>query len=197
MAVDTGDQTSTVYQWCARWPGQRVMAVKGRAENYAQIVGTPTQTGTTRAGKKSKIGLNLWPVGVSKVKEELYSWLQQEKPTAESGAELPWGWCHFPEYPEEHFRQLTAEELVPVTHRGFRKYVWEVTRKNGRNEALDCRVYARAAVYVLAVDKWTAEMWAQVAQDSGIGLSQSAKAAADVPLVVQPKRQRRDDDPWV
>jgi len=199
-AVDTGDQTSTVYQWCARWPGSRVMAVKGRADGFSQIVGTPTQTGVTKAGKKSHVAsINLWPVGVSKIKEELYGWLKQEKPTAESGTELPWGWCHFPEYPEEYFRQLSAEELVPITHRGFRKYVWEVTRKNGRNEALDCRVYARAAAYVLLLDKWTSENWAQVATDSGIGtrVPLSANAANDVPLVVQPKKQRRADDPWL
>jgi terminase, large subunit len=198
MAVDTGDQTSTVYQWCARWPGQRVMAVKGRAaDGFSLVVGTPTQVGTTRAGKKSKVALNLWPVGVAKIKEELYGWLKQEKPTAESGAELPWGWCHFPEYAEEHFRQLTAEELVPVTHRGFRKYVWEVTRKNGRNEALDCRVYARAASYVLQIDKWTPEMWEQAARDAGIGTRTQASSPAAAPLVVQPKRQRRSDDPWL
>jgi phage terminase large subunit GpA-like protein len=199
MAVDTGDQTSTVYQWCARWPGTRVMAVKGREEGYAQVVGTPTQTGTTRTGKKSRVALNLWPVGVSKVKEELYGWLKQEKPTDESGTELPWGWCHFPEYNEEYFRQLTAEEMVPVMHRGFRKYIWEVTRKNGRNEALDCRVYARAASYVLNLDKWTPEMWEQYAKDAGVGTREhvSAKTAGDVPLVVKPKTQRRADDPWL
>jgi len=200
MAVDTGDQTTTVYQWCARWPGQRVMAIKGMPEGYSQIVGTPVQTGRTKAGKKNPHSLNLWPIGVSKLKEELYGWLKQEKPTVESGVELPWGWCHFPEYPEEYFRQLTAEELVPVTHRGFRRYLWEVTRKNGRNEALDCRVYARAASYALLVDKWTPENWAQVARDAGIGArasQQIATTARSVSLVVQPKRPRHADDPWL
>jgi terminase, large subunit len=196
MAVDTGDQTSTVYQWCARWPGSRVMAVKGREHGYAQVVGAPTQV-TAKAGKKSHLSLNLWPVGVSKIKEELYGWLKQEKPTAESGAELPWGWCHFPEYPEEYFKQLTAEELVPVTHRGFRKYQWEVTRKNGRNESLDCRCYARAASYVLNFDKWTSETWAQVAKDAGIGTLAQKTAVDDAPLTVQSKKQRQADDPWL
>lgn len=198
MAVDSGDQTSMVYQWCARWPGQRVMAIKGREEGFSQIVGTPTQIGVTKAGKKLHLSLNLWPVGVSKIKTEIYSWLKQERPTEESGTELPWGWCHFPEYGEEFFRQITAEELVPVMHRGFRKYQWENTRKNGRNEALDCRVYARAASYVLLLDKWSAENWQQVAKDAGIGTrSQAAKSSVDAPLVVQPKKQRRSDDPWI
>ena len=199
MAVDTGDQTSVVYQWCSRWPGSRVMAVKGREHGFAQIVGAPTQTGTTSTGKKSSVRLNLWPVGVSKIKEELYGWLKQERPTAETGGELPWGWCHFPEYPEEYFRQLTAEELVPVYKRGFRQYVWEVTRKNGRNESLDTRTYARAASYVLNLDKWTPENWEQVAREAGIGVKDrvSAKVATGVALVVQPRKQRQSEDPWL
>lgn len=206
MAVDTGDQTSTVYQWCSRWPGRRVMAVKGQKEGYAQIVGAPTQTGTTKAGKKSRVALNLWPVGVAKIKEELYSWLKQEKPTDDSGAELPYGWCHFPEYPEEYFKQLTAEELIPSYHRGYRRNVWEVTRKNGRNEALDCRVYARAAAYVNLVDKWKTERWEQAAKDAGIGtpasrkaegVQTSAKKGTEAPLIVQQKKPRRPDNPWL
>jgi phage terminase large subunit GpA-like protein len=197
MAVDTGDQTSTVYQWCSKWPPSRVMAVKGMKEGYAQVVGTTTQVGTTKAGKKSRVALNLWPIGVSKIKEELYGWLKQEKPTDESGAELPWGWCHFPEYPEEYFKQLTAEELVPVYHRGRRNHVWEVTRKNGRNEALDCRVYARAASYVLLIHKWSAEDWAQVRKEAGIGAPKTATSAPEGPLVVNPRKQRRSDNPWL
>jgi phage terminase large subunit GpA-like protein len=197
MAVDTGDQTSTVYQWCSKWPPSRVMAVKGMKEGYAQVVGTTTQVGTTKAGKKSRVALNLWPIGVSMIKGELYGWLKQEKPTDESGSELPWGWCHFPEYPEEYFKQLTAEELVPVYHRGRRNHVWEVTRKNGRNEALDCRVYARAASYVLLIHKWSAEDWAQVRKEAGIGAPKIATPATDGPLVVNPRKQRRNDNPWL
>jgi phage terminase large subunit GpA-like protein len=197
MAIDTGDQTSTVYQWCSQWPPSRVMAVKGMKEGYAQVVGTTTQVGTTKAGKKARVSLNLWPVGVAKIKEELYSWLKQEKPTDESGAEIPWGWCHFPEYPEEYFKQLTAEELVPVYHRGRRNHVWEVTRKNGRNEALDCRVYARAASYVLLIHKWSAEDWEQFRREAGIGAPKTATPPQAGPLVVNPRKQRRSDNPWL
>ena len=44
----------------------------------------------------------------------------------------------------EWLKQLAAEQLVTVkTKRGFSKLEWQKLRE--RNEALDCRVYARAA----------------------------------------------------
>lgn len=193
MAVDSGDQTSVVYQWCSRWPAHRVMAIKGRAEDFNQVVGTPKQVGVTKTGKKNAASINLWPVGVSKIKEELYGWLKQEKPV--DGTEYPWGWCHFPEYAEEYFKQLTAEELVPIHHRGFRKNVWEVTRKNGRNEALDVRVYARSASYVLNLHNWTEKDWAKVAKDAGIGIREVENKKTD--LVITRPKVRQSDDPWL
>lgn len=47
----------------------------------------------------------------------------------------------------EWIRQLTAEQLVTVRNRrGFAKLEWQKLRE--RNEALDCRVYARAAAWI-------------------------------------------------
>ncbi|MCP4370077.1 MAG: hypothetical protein GY797_18465 [Deltaproteobacteria bacterium] len=49
------------------------------------------------------------------------------------------GYCHFPDhYPDEYFKQLTAEELVTRYVRGVTKRVWK--KKRPRNEALDLRV---------------------------------------------------------
>lgn len=175
MGVDSSDQTSIVYQWCSQWPSSRVMALKGR-DSYDQVLGSPRQTELTRKGKRSRKGVQLWPVGVSKLKEELYGWLKSESPTVESGAELPWGWCHFPEYGEEYFKQITAEEIVPRIVKGFRRYHWEVTRRNRRNEALDCRVYARAASALLGIDRWDAARWDALAKELGMNTkNQSAK----------------------
>ncbi|MBE7542253.1 MAG: phage terminase large subunit family protein [Solibacteraceae bacterium] len=53
--------------------------------------------------------------------------------------------AHFPRYEEEYFRQLTAESLV--------KGAW-VKDPNRRNEALDCRVYARAAAAIYGIDRF-------------------------------------------
>lgn len=58
------------------------------------------------------------------------------------------GFCHFPKSREEEFYyQLTSEKAVQTYHKGVPKRVWRKIRQ--RNEALDCRVYALAAVRFL------------------------------------------------
>ena len=55
-------------------------------------------------------------------------------------------------------KQLVAEQLVTVqTKRGFSRLEWQKLRE--RNEALDCRVYARAAAWIAGADRWTEAMW--------------------------------------
>ena len=58
---------------------------------------------------------------------------------------------HFPlGYDAEYFAQLTAEKVVVKYTRGFQTRVYVKTR--ARNEALDCRIYAVAALAILNVD---------------------------------------------
>lgn len=138
--VDAGFRTSTVYQFCEQFAngvmpcmgdstsawGRRIFAIRdvpGFACRRVDI-----QTGT--------------------LKSELYGYLQRGAPA--DGETFPAGYCHFPlEYGEKHFRQLTAEERTKEkTRSGATRYVWKQIRE--RNEQLDCRVYASAALYVLA-----------------------------------------------
>jgi phage terminase large subunit GpA-like protein len=63
----------------------------------------------------------------------------------------------------EWVKQLTAEQLVTVRdRRGFSKLEWRQMRE--RNEALDCRVYARAAAWLLGIDRWTEAKWQSLEQ---------------------------------
>ena len=85
-------------------------------------------------------GLNLYPVGTDTAKTVIYGRLKVENPGP--------GYCHFPDhYPDEYFKQLTAEELVTRYVRGVTKRVWK--KKRPRNEALDLRVYNLAALNIL------------------------------------------------
>jgi phage terminase large subunit GpA-like protein len=84
---------------------------------------------------------------VDQLKAELYTMLNAVMP--EQGL-VPRGLCHFPqEYGESYFKGLMSEERVKerLPSGGFRT-VWRKIRGRGRNEPLDCRVYALGALYV-------------------------------------------------
>jgi len=70
-------------------------------------------------GKIVKVGVRVWPVNGSMIKEELYRWLRLDRPTEESGEPYPPGYWHFPKYSEEYFKQITAEQLVTRVVKGY------------------------------------------------------------------------------
>ena len=51
------------------------------------------------------------------------------------------------------------------TKRGVQRLEWQKIRE--RNEALDCRVYARAAAWIAGADRWTEAMWRDLEQQVG------------------------------
>jgi phage terminase large subunit GpA-like protein len=192
-AIDSGDQTAVVYAWVRAQADPRIVAVKGRG-SLSSAVGIPSKQDVTYRGQRAKHSIKLWPVGVDMLKGELYGWLRQPPPLNE-GDPMPRGFCHFPEYGEEHFQGLTAEQMMPRLIRGFTVYSWEKVRP--RNEQLDCRVYNRAAATMLGVDRWPEEEWKRrravleqaQAQDSSNDAQVMRAAAAPVPVL--PKRHRR------
>lgn len=152
MAVDSGYNTQFVYNFCRKHGGGKAIAVKG-SDTQKTIVGRPSPVDVAPSGKK--IGrIKVWSVGVSILKSELYANLRLNR--NEDGTYPP-RYCHFPEYPMEHFKGITAEQLVFREHKGFRKYEWEKTYQ--RNEPLDCRNYARAAADILGLDRMNDSQW--------------------------------------
>jgi len=155
MAVDSGAFTQHVYDWVRVQDGSRVIATKGVAGNAA-LVQQP-KSADVHVGTKRKT-LRVFPVAVDMAKAELYGWLKLPQPTAPDETGYPPGYVHFPQYAEEYFKQLTSEHTVVQLVHGYRKYVWEL--KTGlRNEALDCAVYARAAVAIIGIDRWSDAQW--------------------------------------
>lgn len=163
LAIDTGDGYSTtqVYAWARRHP-RTVMPVKGiaRFDSSAPVSG-PTRVDATQSGRKIRGGVQLWTVAVSVFKSETYAWLNLAAPL--DGQPYPAGYIHLPQGTTDTWiRQLVAEQLVRVKNRlGFVRMQWE-NPSGARNEAIDMRVYARAAAYVLGVDRWNERRWAQV-----------------------------------
>lgn len=66
-------------------------------------------------------------------------------------------YCHFPKetyrgYTEDYFKGLTAERMVLTYTKGKAHYVWRLKENwTKRNEPLDCRNYARAALEISGV----------------------------------------------
>jgi phage terminase large subunit GpA-like protein len=160
IAIDSGYNTSTVYQFVQKYPANRVMAIKGR-DNQALVIGTPSVAEVKQSGKRSRHGIKVWPIGVSMIKSEVYGWLKIDRPTDEE-LELhgwPYGYMHIPQMGEDFFKQLTAEQLVKRKNRnsGYTTHVWE--KKFERNEVLDTTVYNRACASLLHIDRFTPQKW--------------------------------------
>jgi phage terminase large subunit GpA-like protein len=152
LCVDSGYNTQTVYSWARKYPLNRVAAVKG-VDHGGMLVGAPTPVEISVRGRKLKRGGRLWPVCVNIAKSELYGWLRLEAPA--DGADTPPGFCRWPQYDEEYFKQLTAEQLVArKTRRGFLRTEWELI-PGRQNHVLDARVYARAAAFLAGLDRLT------------------------------------------
>jgi phage terminase large subunit GpA-like protein len=136
--VDSGGHhTQEVYKFCRENAGRRWFAVKG-----ANTPGKPLVTKPTLQGRPP---VRLYIVGTETAKDTIAAHLGIAKPGP--------GYCHFPvEREEDYFRQLRSER--PVVHTVGRKSVrqWEKIKPGVRNEALDLRVYAMAAIAIIRPD---------------------------------------------
>ena len=186
--IDEGFNTQEVRTWARQVRDVRVMVCKG-SDRLATIVGTPTSVDINRRGKRISRGMQVWPVGVSLAKTELYRWLQMSKPTDEdlaAGGSFPPGYCHHPQWDEEYFRQLCAEQRVTKVGRGgYAVSEWQKLRE--RNEILDLTVYARAGAYQLGVDRWSDGAWDKLEDE----LSGPVEPGGEPRVVGRSARRRR------
>jgi phage terminase large subunit GpA-like protein len=135
--IDAGYNTTQVYQFCEQF-----------ASGVYPVMSEPfNSTGKNIFNIRAVPGYATQRVNIQsgQLKSELYGYLSREPSDTPSP-----GWCQFPQdYPEEFYKQLTAESLVQSKLRsGATKFEWKKSRE--RNEALDCRIYALAALYVFA-----------------------------------------------
>ncbi len=150
LAVDSGYNTNVVYNWARLKPLSRVIACKG-VSTARTMIGAPSAVDVTVRGVRLARGYKVWPVGVDIAKGEFYGWLRLPTPI---DAPFQSGFCHFPEYGDDYFRQITAEHLVKIVNRrGFVHYEWQVI-PGRENHYLDCRVLARAAAALLGLDRF-------------------------------------------
>ena len=126
--IDTGGHhTQQVYNFVKTRERRGIYGIKG-----ANRSGEPIWP--KRASRKNTARINLYTIGTDGAKDLIYGRLK----IAEPGP----GYMHFPlQYDEEYFRQLTSEKVI--YEKGVRKWI---KKQGARNEALDIRVYATAAL---------------------------------------------------
>ena len=137
--VDSGDgaYTTNVYQYTKARERLRVFSIKGRGGVGVPFISTPT--------KSNVLGATLFTLGVDSGKSLVMGRLAVED-------EGP-NFVHYPMqgergFNEDFFKQLTAEVFEQVFEKGVVKAAWKKIRE--RNEALDCAVYATAAMELLS-----------------------------------------------
>lgn len=133
-----GHRTEAVYRYVRDRQWRGVYATVGRAGAGRPIISAPAAKKQGRSHRPVK----LFTVGVDEGKGILFARLKGREPGP--------GYCHFPigsGYDAGYFLQLTAEKRVIRYVKGFPKAEWIKVR--ARNEALDCRVQAHAALCLL------------------------------------------------
>lgn len=137
--VDTGGSgglTQAAYEQLRGKQRRNIFAIKGGRGWDRPIASAPSKSRSGRRGRP----VTLFTLGVNDAKLIVQRRFKQEKPGK--------GYCHVPvDRHPEWFHQLTAERLVTRFVRGFPIREWKKTRE--RNEALDCRVYAYAALKII------------------------------------------------
>lgn len=134
--IDTGGaNTAAVYAAVkARMDSGVLLGTKGMPGEGKPIIGNPTHS---NLGK-----IPLFPIGTFSAKDLVMGRLKITEPGP--------GYCHFPtRHRPGYYQELTAEEVRIKYSKGFPVREWVKIRP--RNEALDCRVLATAALASLNV----------------------------------------------
>ncbi len=143
--IDSGGHyTDEVYKFCKSRERRNVFAVKG-----SSVYGKP---GVSKPSRNNRRRVALFSLGVDALKGSLFSRLKVESPGP--------GYCHWPRelktnhrgYDLPYFKGLVSEKLVVRRVGGKMKVEWVKRYAGVRNEPLDVRVYATAALEILNPD---------------------------------------------
>lgn len=139
-----GSNTQDVYKYARDRLGRNIWAIKGASDmggSWSPLWPVPSQN---QKHRKTRTGYKPIILGVNAGKESIRQRLLIKEPGP--------GYCHFPAgRPMGWFDQLTSEELRIEKRAGHVTRQWKKKSKDAANEALDCRVYAYAALHGLYV----------------------------------------------
>ncbi|MDR3408459.1 MAG: phage terminase large subunit family protein [Methylovirgula sp.] len=137
--IDTGGHhTDAVYEYAKQRLGRKVWGIKGES---ARTGFTNPVWPIKRPSSRSKKTYRPVVIGVNAAKDFIRFSLAKAEPGP--------GYMHFSTMTDRaRFDQLLAEDMVYEGHGSQRRRKW-VAKKGRANEALDCRVYAYAALHGL------------------------------------------------
>lgn len=144
MCVDSGAYTQHVYDFVKRTHDRGIIPIKGASGMERDQVAGDRRQRLKRTARRARWGKPAEILGVDAIKRTIYHHL--------AAAPGIVGYSHFPKgRSDEYYLQLTGERLVVVNHRGKRsERRWVPIHP--AVEALDCRVYAYAALLLSEVD---------------------------------------------
>ncbi|KVN50163.1 terminase [Burkholderia ubonensis] len=155
-SIDSSDGSTSdaVYKYvrAAQRAGLNVLAIKGSTEVNAEIFSVPKASvdSTRNNSKAAKYGLRPYMVGVSKAKDLILD--NRLKLDGDGPGRMHW----YVGVRSDYLAQVTAEVKVPG--RTGTKRVWQ-KKAGGRNEALDCEVYALHAARSVKTHLMTEAHW--------------------------------------
>lgn len=145
LCVDSGAFTQHVYEFVKRTRDRGIIPIKGVAGMTRDQIDMDVRARHKRMAKRLRNGNPPEILGVDSLKRTVFQYLAVTRGKT--------GYCHFPSgRSDEYYAQLTGERLVPVQVRGKRpERRWKPIHPNV--EALDCRVYALAALLLHGIDR--------------------------------------------
>ena len=163
-----------------------MIAIKGK-DTLDKMVVRPSKVDVKKNGKNIRRGIQLWRVGTNMIKSELYGLLKLSPPK-DLTEDYPDGFCHFPQYDLEYFKQLTAEKrVIRKNKKGFNVAEWIKTRD--RNEILDLHVYNRAVASIIGIDRLNKSGWDKL--ESKIKIAKKVNRVENNESTTTPRRERR------
>lgn len=197
--LDTGGNkgyTQCAYDYLEGKTGRRLFGIKGAPGWDRPVVERALRKKSGKRGRK----VDLFLVGVDGAKKTISRRLGIEAPGP--------GYCHFPiDREREWYEQLTAEKLVTHYVKGQPVRHWSKPDK-ARNEALDCRVYAYAALKImkpsfrrladrlrLAPQQTPAQKFAQTVAETAVRLNETLTEIKEVADAVPEQTADESDIP--
>lgn len=131
--IDSGYIPNQVAKFCAPRRARGVYAIKGASTEKAPEIQGPNRQ------RHGSVTCKVYNLGVNRLKTQMFAYFGLNQPGP--------GYCHLPDtYPANWYDMLQAEHVVEKKVGNETCNVWVKKSNNSRNESIDLRVYAMAAM---------------------------------------------------